>query len=52
MRFKMKSAENAGCSKFITYEFVPFLSPHGCYPAAKYLLRRYLEETGIKDVNI
>lgn len=52
LRFKMRSAENAGCTKFITFEFVPFLSPHGCYPAAKYLLRRYLEATGQEDVTV
>lgn len=52
MRFKMNSAERAGCTKFITFEFVPFLSPNACYPAAKYLLRRYLEETGIENPGV
>ena len=52
MRFKMRSAENAGCTKFITFEFTPFMSPNGCYPAAKYLLKRYLEENGINNITL
>ncbi len=51
LQFKLKAAERAGNAKAITYEFVPFLSPHGCYPQSKYLLRRYCERYGF-DIEI
>ena len=46
--FKIKVAERTNHAKLITYEFVPFLCPDGCYSEAKYLLKQYCKNRGIK----
>ncbi len=43
LRLKLNITDPIGFSKFICYEFVPFMSPHGTYIESRFLLKRYCE---------
>ena len=45
--WKLESAEAAGISEGITFEFSHFMSPNSMYPAAGALFDRYCEYCGL-----
>jgi hypothetical protein len=45
--YKLRTAEAAGYSDAITFEFSHFMSPNSCYPQAAGLFDRYCEYHGL-----